>query len=132
MLSIIYTETEQDCGYHYIIQQNCQSFSAYKTKKWFDDFIERHNIELTISDQYKDKYNKQVIIYKSDRTINNSYFTAISQVPTDAIKYTDLCNGSLVDCYYTHDAIYRPNPNCKNIYIPLEIKEHIAFRNINW
>lgn len=132
MLSIIYRETEQDLGYHYIIQQNCQSFSAYKTSKWFNDFIARHNIELTISDQYKDKKWKQVTIYTSDRTINGSYFTAISQVPTDAIKYTDLCNGSLVDCYYTWDAIYRPNPNCKDIYIPLDIKDHIAFRNINW
>lgn len=132
MLSIIYTETEQDCGYHYIIQQNCQSFSAYKTSKWFNDFIKRHKIELTISDQYKDKYNKQVIIYESDRTISDSYFTAISQVPTDAKKYTDLCNGSLVDCYYTRGSIYRPNPNCKDIYIPLDLKEHIAFININW
>lgn len=132
MLSIIYTETEQDLGYHYIIQQNCQSFSAYKTSKWFYDFIERHKIKLTIFDQYKDKHNKQVIIYKAGRTIKDSYFTAISQVPTDAIKYTDLCNGSLVDCYYTRDEIYLPNPNCKDIYIPLDLKEHIAFRNINW
>lgn len=131
MLSIIYTETEQACGYHYIIEQNCQSFSAYKTSKWFNDFIARHNIELTISDQYKDPKGKQVTIYKSDRTIKDSYFTTLYQVPPDAIKYTDLCNGSLVDCYYTRDEIYRPNPNCKDIYIPLGIKEHIAFGNIN-
>lgn len=135
MLTIIYSENPDPVNhswYKYIIRKNCQEFTAYNTEKWFQDFCNRHNITLEKIEEHIDIYKKKTIIYKSNANIHEKYFTDINQLPPNAKKYTWLCNGSLVDCYYTADTIYRPNPNCKDIYIPLTIKEHIAFQNINW
>jgi hypothetical protein len=66
-----------------------------------------------------------------NKTIENKYFWALDELPSDAKQYTGLSNGSLVDCYYTEDCIYRPNPNAKEVYNPLPISEHIAFMRIN-
>lgn len=83
-------------------------------------------------EEHTDIYGKKTIVYTANSNIKEFYFTEKKQLPTGAKKYKWLCNGSIVDCYHTIDAIYRPNPNCKNIYIPLDIREHIAFQKINW
>ncbi len=135
MLTIYYTSKPrpEDMPYIYIIKQDFQSYRAYKTEKGFRDFLARHEIELEESQPEKIEPNGTIKrFFYTDRSISSSYFYSLDTIPADAKKYTDLCNWSLVDCYYTKDHIYRPNPNAKNVYIPLSLDDHIAFQNINW
>ena len=69
--------------------------------------------------------------YSMSHAIKDSnMFYRLSDLPADAKSIKALSNGSIVDCYFTNDGetvtIYRPNPNYKDVYNPLEIKEHIA------
>lgn len=56
-------------------------------------------------------------------------FWDIRDVPADAKHIKALSNGSIVDCYYINDGqsiiMYRPNPNSKEFYKPINIKEHL-------
>lgn len=53
-------------------------------------------------------------------------------------SFTGLSNGSLVTCYAAFDddkntvEIVRPNPNAKEVYKPLETKEHIKYKESHW
>lgn len=135
MLRIYYTSKPrpEDIPYIYIIEQGWYAYSAYRTEKWFQDFIARHQIELQESQPEKIEPDGTIKrFYFADRTISEHYFYSLDTLPSDAIKYTDLSNWSLVDCYYTNDAVYRPNPNAKNVYNPLSLEDHIAFNRINW
>ena len=135
MIHIYYTSKPrpEDIPYIYIIEQDCMAYSAYKTEKGFRDFIARHEIELKESQPEKIEADGTIKkFYYADRSISSSYFCSLDTLPEDAKKYTGLCNGSLVDCYYTKDHVYRPNPNAKNVYIPLSLDDHIAFQKINW
>lgn len=46
--------------------------------------------------------------------------------------FLGLSNGSTTQCYLYNDGnvlhVYRPNPNAKNVYVPLSIKDDIAHR----
>ena len=61
-------------------------------------------------------------------------FWKLSDLPEGAKPFKALSNGSIVTCYFLNDGkeitIYRPNPNAKEVYQPLELKEHIAHRKI--
>lgn len=56
-------------------------------------------------------------------------FWKVEDLPDGVKPFKALSNGSIVDCYFLNDSknitIYRPNPNAKEIYKPLEIQEHI-------
>ena len=58
-------------------------------------------------------------------------FNKVEDLPRDAKAFTGLSNGNLVTCYLKNDGktlkIYRPNPNCKEVYKPLSIEDHISF-----
>ena len=51
-------------------------------------------------------------------------------------KLKGYSNGSLVDCYISIDedrvTVYRPNPNAKEVYNRMEIKESREFRENHW
>jgi hypothetical protein len=51
-------------------------------------------------------------------------------------KVKGMSNGSLVDCYIgigeNNIEVYRPNPNAKNVYIPMELKKSISYKKTNW
>ena len=61
--------------------------------------------------------------------VEEGYFWNLNQIPDGAKPIKALCNGSIVTCYYLNDGKnihwYRPNPNAKNVYKPLNIEEHI-------
>lgn len=68
--------------------------------------------------------------------INDTTFWNLEQVPEYANPIKALCNGSIVDCFYTISnnnivIFYRPNPNAKNVYKPLDIKQHIYYHKQN-
>ena len=67
--------------------------------------------------------------------VNNTTFWNLEQVPPEAKHIKALSNGAIVDCYYTISdniiTFYRPNPNAKNVYKPLDIKQHIYHHKQN-
>src|SRR5699024_11779541 len=69
--------------------------------------------------------------YETIGTIEENMFWKLEELPENAIKYKGLCNGSVVDCYYIHtengSKIYKPNPNAKEVYKPLQFDEHMEF-----
>ena len=68
--------------------------------------------------------------------IQEKSFSKMEDIPENAVKYTDLSNGSLVDCYYTNEnniyTLYRPNPNAKEVYKPMELRQHTEYILINY
>ena len=79
---------------------------------------------------------KELKIYISNYKIIDGYFWKLEELPKRAKPIKALSNGSIVTCYYCKNykdntiIIYRPNPNAKEIYKPLEIEEHIAHSKI--
>lgn len=69
--------------------------------------------------------------YSTKTRYISKYFSAVAAIPCSAKKIKGHSNGSIVDCYFTNVnevlTIYRPNPNCKEIYKPLDIVDHIKF-----
>ena len=70
--------------------------------------------------------------FSINRNINDNLdggFRNMEQIPDNAKPFKALSNGSIVTCYYINDGetitIYRPNPNSKEVYLPLELTEHI-------
>ena len=95
MLTIYYTSKPrpEDIPYIYIIQQDFQSYRAYKTEKGFRDFLARHEIELEESQPEKVEADGTIKrFFYTDRSISSSYFYSLDTIPADAKKYTDLCN----------------------------------------
>ena len=87
-------------------------------------------------DNFLGKENKWCM-YSISHKINDvcgGGFWKLSDLPKGVKPFKALSNGSIVTCYFLNDGeeitIYRPNPNAKEVYKPLEIKEHIAHRNI--
>lgn len=74
-------------------------------------------------------------LYEMTHSIDDHHtFSKISDIPEDAKPFKALSNGSIVTCYFTnHDKkinIYRPNPNAKEVYKPLELVCHLKHKEI--
>ena len=75
-------------------------------------------------------------IYKAFKMSHNlkddytGYFYKLSELPKGVKPFKAVSNGSIVTCYFLNDGktihIFRPNPNAKEVYKPLEINEHIS------
>lgn len=74
--------------------------------------------------------------YITNYKIIDNYFWKVEELPKNAKPILALSNGSIVTCYYSKNyknntiTIYRPNPNAKDIYKPLEIQDHISHHRI--
>lgn len=123
-------------GYKYLITNSCTSYTAYRTDKGFQDFLTRCNIRMSeVKSETQTKEFGKVQTFDLIGEIDEKSFWSTSELPQNAIQYTDLSNGSLVDCYYVHtengSVIYRPNPNAKDVYNPMPLNKHIEFQAIN-
>lgn len=62
-------------------------------------------------------------------------FWDYSELPSGAKPIIVHSNGSLVTGFFTNDGetitIYRPNPNAKNVYIPMTTENHIKYLEDN-
>lgn len=113
------------------------NFATFKTFKQLKAFIARFGGVLKITDKHIKNDGK--LLYTLDSGLKfvdaKRYFGDKKEVPESAKPIKALSNGSIVKCYYTIDndvvTFYRPNPNAKNVYKPLSIKEHIAFQDEN-
>lgn len=105
------------------------SFDNFKQAKKFFKMFDVKKQEKTANKKNFKSWNIDKIF------INDASFWKLEQVPETAKPIKALCNGFIVDCYYTINnnivVFYRPNPNAKNVYKPLDIKEHIYFQHTN-
>lgn len=106
------------------------------------DFLE---IELTTVD-HEVEYDTtgKIVFYNLSKNINRPCMGGfwdleqLEEVFKDkkVKKFKGLSNGSLVDCYAVIGEdivdIYEPNPNAKNVYVEMEIKDEIKFRKTHW
>ena len=118
--------------YKHIITKDSYAYIAFRTDKGVNDFIVRSGAEFTKqSENDSIEYGKTESFIAKNITLLEQSFWEIADIPENAQLYKDLSNGSLVDCYYTKEndvyTVYRPNPNAKNVYKPMEIEQHIHF-----
>lgn len=121
----------------YIVKADGNMFHAasFFQKFQFDEFIEKFGIKLTesVENSYQSERYGKVTFYWLDKIFKDSfYFTSLDQIPENAKPLKLLSNGSIVDGFYTDEnnviTFWRPNPNCKDIYKPMELEEHIAYQ----
>ncbi len=64
------------------------------------------------------------------------YFWSLDEVPANAKPIKLLSNGSIVDGFTRREGdvinVYRPNPNAKEVYKPLELDEHIKHQRTKY
>lgn len=136
ILLISYLEGEiPNHGYKHLIRSGISGYNAFKTdaglKLWFErtqaKVLEERVSEVNVDEQ------RLVIKYTffDGLTIKEHLFWSLQDVPKGAEAYTGLSNGSLVTCYFENKGgvhhIYRPNPNAKEVYMPLPLEEHIKY-----
>lgn len=119
-------------NYKYLLKEPCfTSYSAYQTDKGFKEFLKRNEIKMKIVNKEYKSY------YVLNKEIEEKLFWNLSQIENleNCKSFTGLSNGSLVTCYVdVHEdyvTIYRPNPNAKKVYKPMNITEHIKYQRIH-
>ena len=137
MIYITYAETPHE-DYHrsrWIIRKDFWYFAE------FDDEEQLRFFAQTLGFTYKLRMEKPWTFggeyreYDMDKMIEDHYsFWHLSDLPEGAKPIKALSNGSIVTCYYVTEGdrikFYRPNPNAKEVYHPLDVGDHIAHLRI--
>ena len=123
--------------YKHILTKGAYAYTAFRTDKGLNDFIKRTGIDFVKQNEVMTADHGKVQWFVAENIeIQEKLFWKMEDIPENAVKYTDLSNGSLVDCYYTKEnnvyTEYRPNPNAKEVYKPMELKQHIEYILINY
>lgn len=137
----IVEKTSEQIRSHIIIYRNGSlgyHFAEMNTIEQLESFSKMLGFFYTLEDVSHSakhgEYKKYRLSHKIDD--NTGYFWKLSDIPTGAKPFKALSNGSIVDCYFLNDGetiyIYRPNPNAKDVYKPLSLKEHIDFTKNNY
>ena len=123
--------------YKHTLTKGAYAYTAFRTDKGLNDFIKRTGANFTKQNEVMTADHGKVQSFIADNIeIQEKLFWRMEEIPKDAVKYIDLSNGSLVDCYYTNEknvyTVYRPNPNAKEVYKPMELKQHLEYISINY
>ena len=123
--------------YKHILTKGAYAYTAFRTDKGLNDFIKRTGISLTKHNEVMTADHGKVQWFAAENIeIQEKLFWKMEDIPENAVKYTVLSNGSLVDCYYTNEnniyTVYRPNCNAKEVYKPMELKQHLEYISINY
>ena len=123
--------------YKHILTKGAYAYTAFRTDKGLSDFIKRTGTDFTKQNEVMTADHGKVQSFTAENIeIQEKLFRTMEEIPENAVKYTDLSNGSLVDCYYTNEnniyTQYRPNPNAKEVYKPMGLKQHIEYISINY
>ena len=115
-----------------------------QNKEQLKDFFNFFNIEFTgIHQEIEHETTGKIIYYNLSKNIINDKksFWSLEELKertnnAPLKKLKGLSNGSVVDCYAEikedEIIIYRPNPNAKEVYQPMEFKEEINYRSNKW
>ena len=123
--------------YKHILTKGAYAYTAFRTDKGLNDFIKRTGIDFVKQNEVMTADHGKVQWFVAENIeIQEKLFWKMEEIPENAVKYTDLSNGSLVDCYYTNEndvnTQYRPNPNAKYVYNPMGLKQHSEYISINY
>ena len=123
--------------YKHILTKGAYAYTAFRTDKGLTDFIKRTGADFIKQNEVMTADHGKVQSFIAENIeIREKLFRKMEEIPENAVKYTDLSNGSLVDCYYTSESNvytqYRPNCNAKEVYKPMELKQHIEYILINY
>lgn len=122
-----------------IIYNNFYHFAEMNTMDQLEKFSKMLGFTYTLEEVSQSEEHGKYRRYSISRTIDDRCgggFWKLSDIPDDAKPFKALSNGSIVDCYFLNDGetihIYRPNPNAKEVYKPLSLKDHINFVKNNY
>lgn len=137
ILLVSYLEGELPShGYKHLILSGISNYTAFRTDEGLNRWLERTQakvLEERVSEANVQGGQKLVTKHTlfDGLTIKERLFWSLQDVPEGATAYTGLSNGSLVTCYFENKGgvhhIYRPNPNAKEVYMPLPLEEHIKY-----
>lgn len=113
-------------------------FAEFDNHNQFNTFLDTLGIDFIMDEIHNQDTTDELIIgHLSHKIIDDAGgFWQLYQLPKKRTLIKALSNGSIVDCYFTKDnrkkeiKWYRPNPNAKNVYVPLSTKNHIAHKKI--
>ena len=123
--------------YKHILTKDVYNYTAFRTDKGLNDFVKRTGADFIKHNEVMTADHGKVQCFVAENIeIQEKSFGKMEDIPENAVKYTDLSNGSLVDCYYTNEnniyTVYRPNCNAKEVYKPMELKQHIEYMLTNY
>lgn len=127
-----------------ILHENWQWYMGeFKTEEQLKRFAERLGFTYEfVGEEYSDFTQSTTRYFKLNRVFRKGkchkyensmteFFWHYEELPSDAKPIIGLSNGCLVTCFFTNDgetiSVYRPNPNAKDVYIPMTTEEHIAY-----
>lgn len=136
-----------DTGYSHLYH-----VATFRTQRQLDDFAEMMGFSYQWTEERDDGYKSGRISARIDRNAfdkvsenelaeygekEKAIYLAYgirAEYQGKATKFKSLSNGSIVDNYFLNDGkdilIYRCNPNRKEFYKPLPLREHINFQQI--
>ena len=124
---------------HVIIYNGFYHFAEMHTIEQLEKFSNMLGFTYTLEEVSQSEEHGKYRRYSISRTIDDRCgggFWKLSDIPDDAKPFKALSNGYIVDCYFLNDGetihIYRPNPNAKEVYKPLSLKDHINFVKNNY
>lgn len=123
-------------NHRYIIHKDWQwHFGRFPTMEKLQEFLDFAGLKATLVESYKTRWYGEYKKWVVKEGVVEHGFVNLKNLPEGAKKFIGLSNGELVECYLLNDGenlhVYRPNPNCKDIYKPLSIEEHIAYKREN-
>lgn len=118
-----------------ILHENWQWYMGeFKNEEQLKRFAERLGFTYEfVGEEHSDFTESTTRYFKLSHKFcaETKYFWQYSQLPQNAKPIIGLSNGRLVTCFFTNDGetitVYRPNPNAKDVYIPMTTEEHIAY-----
>lgn len=135
----IYNDTTSERDYIIAIKwcmNTMFNIASFKTMEQFEMFAKTLGFKIIHTEIINKGTTHEMKICTSNYKIIDEHFMRLDDLPARAKPIKALSNGSIVTCYYYKDykantiTIYRPNPNRKDIYKPLELQEHINHKKI--
>ena len=125
-------------GYRFIVTHGCTSWRAFKTVAGLKYFLKNFGLEIDASrTEYCDCRSfgrgRWINMFCKEKRVVDDFFGFwdISEVPKEAKPYYDIVNAEYVQCYILDKGdeviTYKPNPNAKNVYVPLD---YVAFSRL--
>lgn len=135
-LHVAESEFPVGCGYHFCVYNTFSSVTAHRTKQGFENYLERTNLKPEFVREFNStREGGHTKIYKLIGEYAEEGFWSLSEIPAGAKTFKGLSNGYYVDCFYADingiRTIFRPNPNAKEVYKPIELKKHLFIASQN-
>jgi len=132
-------KTSKNLRSHVIIHNGFHYFAEMDTAEQLERFSKMLGFTYKLEEVSKSEQHGEYRRFSMSHTIEDRCgggFWKLSDIPENAKPFKALSNGSIVDCFFLNNGetihIYRPNPNAKEVYKPLALKERIKFVKNNY